>query len=204
MITLDFYLKWGSMYEINSFGCQAETIMFLGRSNGFIICCSESELHEDWLNKGFAIKIPSTMAENVYMLPESVFYPINKDQYPEHIYKSENFETIDSMIESGIINENNACQNISYLWDLKQDSKEVNVYRWFINKIMSVSDLVASDKNLSVCLKIAENMMEKHSIQKSVIDIYIKHMSIVGSNMIFNAEQRLERLREFHVNQLPF
>ena len=204
MIKLDFYLKWGSIYSIDSFGCPTEQIMFLGRSNGFIICCSESGLHEDWLKKGFATQIPSAMAEHVYMVPESVFYPKNRGQYPEHIYESKNFETVDSMIGVGLINESCACQSISYLWDLDENSDEVIIYKWFVSKLLTVSDLKASEKNLRVYLKIAESMMKKASIKNYVIDIYTKYMAIVGADLIHNAEQRFESIREFQVNQLPF
>lgn len=204
MIALDFYLKWGSIYNIDSPGCPTEQIMFLGRSNGFIICCSESGLHTDWLKRGFASQIPSAMAENVYMLPESVFYPRNKGQYPDHIYNSENFETVDSMISIGLIDKKNACQSIAHMWNLSESEAEVKIYKWYVDKLLSINDTRASEKNLTVYLKIAESMMKRDSVNKSVMDIYIKYMSIIGTDIIFNAEQRFERIREFQVNQLPF
>lgn len=204
MITLDFCLQWGQMYEINSFNIPSEQIMYLGRSKGFIICCSESGLHTDWLIKGFAIEIPSAMAEHVYMVPESVFYPKDKGQYPEQLYLASNFETIDAMISMNLIHSSEMKPSMSYLWNLNESSNEIIAYKWFMRKMLSVSDFKISEKNLRVCLKIAENMMKRAGIKRRVIEIYIMYMAIMGSNMVYNGEQRFESIRQFQVNQLPF
>ena len=204
MISLDFYLKWGSMYQINSFGCERENVMFLGRSNGFIICCSESGLHTDWLSKGYAIQIPSAMAENVYMVPESVFYPRNRGQHPEHAYESKNFETVDAMINMGLITKDNACQDIAEMWQFDENSPANIVNKWFVDKLLGVNDLKKSQSNLIAYLRISESMLKKYGVKKSIIDIYIKFMAINGASIISNAEERVEIIRLDQVNQLPF
>lgn len=204
MITLDFYLKWGSMYQINSFGCPTEEIMFIGRSNGFIICCSESGLHVDWLKKGFATQIPSAMAEYVYMLPESVFYPKNRDQYPEHIHKSSNFETVDQMISFGLINDRNMCASLAYLWNVDETSAETKALKWFLDKIISVNDFKFKEQNITVLTMIVERMMKKENVKRYIIDLYIAYMSIIAVKMLENAEYRVKSILSMQVSDLPF
>ena len=113
---------------------------------------------------------------------------------------------IDEQLDENLDIDNNLDELIDdvILDDLDENSDEVIIYKWFVSKLLTVSDLKASEKNLRVSLKIAESMMKKASIKSYVIDIYIKYMAIVGTNLIHNAEQRFESIREFQVNQLPF
>ena len=175
----DLYLKWGEIYEITSFNMPAEQIMYLGHtSNGYIICCSENELQTEWEDNLIAKRIPSSMAEN--------------------------FETINTMLDLGIINNSNIGPWVSSLWYLAEDSKENIILKWFHEKILSISDLKTPERGLPLYLNISKNMLKKDVKSDFSINVYMDYMEFSGRALIENSKQRLKAIREYHLSQLPF
>ncbi len=203
-MTLDFFLEWGRMYDVEFFGMPKEQVMFLGRSSGFIICASESGVDIEWEEKGGAKRIPSTMAEFVYMIPESTLWPKKSNEFPEYIYEADNFETVDTMIYMKLISRAEMTQSLSSLWYLDSDSAESKTLKWFNEKIMHISDMKVSDKKLAVYLNIAENMLIAKKVKPQIVSLYMKYMNMVGSDLVNNGKERWNQIVEHQLNQLPF
>jgi hypothetical protein len=203
-MTLDFFLQWGRMYEIEFFGLPKEQFMFLGRSNGFVICASESGVNIEWEKRGCAIQVPSAMAEFVYMVPESAFWTKSKNDFPEYIYRAENFETVDTMIYMDLIDKSKMTQSLSYLWYIDDQSPESKTLKWFNEKLMNISDMKVSDKKLTVYLNIAKNMLIAKKVKPQVVSLYTSYMTIIGTDLISNGKERWQIIVESQLNQLPF
>lgn len=205
MMNLDFVLKWGKIYSIGFQNELKEEVMYLGRTGkGQVMACTENELPPYWEDRGWAKRIPSSMAENVYLIWESAFYNQRNQSFYEDLYEAPNFETIENMVSMNILTKERQVASLNYLWYIDENSKETQALKWFSEKMMSVSDMVKCKKNLTVYLKIAENMMKSSKISQVVIEIYKEYMTAIGDDLILSAEQRLESHKQFQLSQLPF